>query len=293
MNSKNRAILFPAAVLSLFFFAGSVYAADTVDVLGTAEVVNTGNSLLFEENNSAVTVDMETGNVSGFVWSEDIGWIDFDNNGGDDAVTVDLETGAVTGIAYVVNTAASVDFTGHNSNVTVDVETGEFTGFAWSEDVGWIDFEEVNTAGEPLVLEENFVTVVSVGSETASEDGTWSTSEKRPTISGTTAPNSVVTITITRDGTSVDVVITANEDGNWSWTPSEDLVLGAYTIRIVSENADGVLSESTFTMEILGEDTVVDDLAPSGLSNPYVMIVLTIVGFTIAVVSSRIILRRK
>lgn len=260
------------SAIGFLVFASQALAADPVSILGYGTVVDTGGKLKFEENNSNVTVDRETGDFTGFVWSEDVGWIDFDNNGGDDAVTLNQETGAVTGTAYVVDTAGSIDFTGHNSNVVADLETGIFSGFAWSEDVGWIDFANVNTGGDALVLEENFVTVSSVDSGTE-ESGTWSTSEKRPTISGTTAPNSVVTITITRDGTSVDVTIEADEDGSWSWTSSEDMVLGAYTIRIVSENSDGVLSESTFTLNILEGST-----AQTGLSSPLVFPILTVAG---------------
>ncbi len=279
---KIRIIVTLLPLLLATFIVPSATFAASVSLKGTAEVVNTGNSLLFESNNSAVTVDTETGNLSGFVWSEDLGWIDFDNNSGANSAKINLETGVVSGLAYVVNTASIVDFTNFNSNVIVNLETGVFTGFAWSVELGWIDFSTVNTGGVKLVLDENFVNITTIDSETAPVDGVWKVTNKKPVLSGITAPNAVVTITLTRDGTSVDVEVIADAEGKWSWTPTSDLVLGAYTVRIVSENADGVISETTFTLNIM-----ISDLASSGLSNPYVMIVLTIVGVLVVVFSAK------
>jgi len=96
----------------------------------------------FDNFNSNAVVDPETGVVSGYVWSEDLGWIDFSNNGGADSVRVNLENGSVTGLAYVINTSGHVDFTNFNSNVVWNSESGTFSGYGWSEDVGWIDFAE-------------------------------------------------------------------------------------------------------------------------------------------------------
>ncbi|MFH1462748.1 MAG: PKD domain-containing protein [bacterium] len=60
-------------------------------------------------------------NVSGFAWSENIGWISFNNTTGGGAVS------------YGVN---------------VD-ETGLLSGFAWSENIGWISFDVPDLAGCP------------------------------------------------------------------------------------------------------------------------------------------------
>jgi len=53
-------------------------------------------------------------NVSGWAWSENVGWISFNN---------------ITG-------GGPVDY-----GVNVDALTGDFSGYAWSENVGWISFE--------------------------------------------------------------------------------------------------------------------------------------------------------
>jgi len=54
-------------------------------------------------------------NVSGYAWSENIGWIDFN--------------------CINQDTCAIVDY-----GVNIDSSSGEFSGHAWSENIGWIDF---------------------------------------------------------------------------------------------------------------------------------------------------------
>lgn len=127
-------------VLSLLMASTAALAGDTLSMGGTASVENTGGLIYFDSYESNVVVDAETGDVSGYAWSEDLGWIDFGNNGGDNHVKVDMGSGVVTGVAYVSNTGATIDFTNFNSNVKVDFATGTLSGYAWSEDLGWIDF---------------------------------------------------------------------------------------------------------------------------------------------------------
>lgn len=60
-------------------------------------------------------------NVSGFAWSENIGWISFNNSSG----------------------GGTVDY-----GVSIE-EDGEISGYAWSENIGWITFNELDLAGCP------------------------------------------------------------------------------------------------------------------------------------------------
>lgn len=61
-------------------------------------------------------------NLTGWAWSEYIGWISFaDPSGG-------------TGIDY---------------GVDIDIETGKLSGQAWSENIGWISFDEADLGGCP------------------------------------------------------------------------------------------------------------------------------------------------
>ena len=61
-------------------------------------------------------------NLSGYAWSDNIGWISFN--------------------CTDVGTCATADY-----GVNVDTGTGNFSGYAWSDNVGWISFNE--TAGCP------------------------------------------------------------------------------------------------------------------------------------------------
>jgi len=129
---------------SLLVLGTRLYAADPISITGTALVVNTSEVIDFDNFGSNVQVDPDTGEFSGFVWSVDMGWIDFGNGAGN-PVMVDLDTGVVYGEALIVNTGGSVDFSFEESNVYVDLETGIFYGYVWSEDMGWINFEEIQS----------------------------------------------------------------------------------------------------------------------------------------------------
>lgn len=59
-------------------------------------------------------------NVSGWAWSENIGWISFNST----------------------NTDAAIDY-----GVSIDTSTGDFSGYAWSENIGWISFADYNGDG--------------------------------------------------------------------------------------------------------------------------------------------------
>jgi hypothetical protein len=61
-------------------------------------------------------------NVSGFAWSETIGWVSFNSTSG----------------------GGGIDY-----GVHVDPTTGVFSGFAWSEIIGWISFNESDLVGCP------------------------------------------------------------------------------------------------------------------------------------------------
>ena len=139
--------------LGLSFSPSSAYAS-VLSLQGTAEVLNTGNTFDFDQYNSDVQVDSSTGDLTGHVWSEDLGWIDFDNNGEADSAKVSLTTGKLSGQAYTSNTGTHLHFTNYNSDVEVELSTGGISGYAWSEDLGWVSFSTVEVAGGLLPLQD-------------------------------------------------------------------------------------------------------------------------------------------
>ena len=61
-------------------------------------------------------------NVSGWAWSDNIGWISFNN---------------------------TTDGSSVNYGVNIDGSTGLFSGYAWSDNIGWISFNETELTGCP------------------------------------------------------------------------------------------------------------------------------------------------
>jgi len=65
-------------------------------------------------------------NVGGFAWSENIGWISFNNS------TIDGVAGGGGATNY---------------GVGIDQNTGVMSGYAWSENIGWISFNAGDVEG--------------------------------------------------------------------------------------------------------------------------------------------------
>ncbi|MBN1169343.1 hypothetical protein JXA63_05665 [Candidatus Woesebacteria bacterium] len=151
MNIKKRItkILVLLTVLQsvAFAFPPPSHAASQISITGDAKALNTDGYLDFTNENSNVTVNSETGKFTGYVFSDDLGWIEFgttDNAEG--PVYVELSTGYLKGKAYVLNTENYIDFSANGSNVRIEGTT--FSGYVFSEDIGWIDFSDtgVNAA---------------------------------------------------------------------------------------------------------------------------------------------------
>ncbi len=96
----------------------------------------------------------QDGTLSGYAWSENIGWINFAPAGPYPALPnysarVDLTTGEVSGWARVLAYGGGWDgwikLRGTNYGVSINKTSGEFSGWAWSDMViGWISFNYKN-----------------------------------------------------------------------------------------------------------------------------------------------------
>lgn len=107
MNIKTFSIHAVRNVFAFFIALGLSYVAYTVNPTSVAPT------------------KVEAGaadNVSGYAWSENIGWISF-NNTSDGAAT-----------SYGVN---------------VNTTTGDLSGNAWSENIGWVSFNRADTGTPP------------------------------------------------------------------------------------------------------------------------------------------------
>jgi hypothetical protein len=105
-------------------------------------------------------------NLSGWAWSENVGWISFNCNslvdtdgdgigdeplkvcdGGDNAYklcNIGNPEAVDCGIANCVESCSLVNY-----GVYVDETTGDFSGYAWSENIGWISFNRTETGNPP------------------------------------------------------------------------------------------------------------------------------------------------
>ena len=86
-------------------------------VTGKAKVLNTDGFLYFTTNNSNVTVALSTGVFSGYVWSEDVGWIDFTDTGVSSASFLPTAPSGLSGTADST-TAITWSWTDNSGNET-------------------------------------------------------------------------------------------------------------------------------------------------------------------------------
>lgn len=83
------------------------------------------------------------------------------------------------------------------------------------------------------------------------------TMNKRPVISGKADPNATVSISID-GGDTVDV--TADANGDWSYTPGEDLTDGVHTVIARTEGEGNQIAMDSVTFEVVSEMVVVPDM---------------------------------
>lgn len=152
--AKRGLLLVLVAALSFFgtdraFAATDVYISTT----STATVLKTGALIYFDNatHGANTTINVSTGQMGGYAWSDDFGWIYFGSgtDNPDGPVTVD-GSGVVAGKAKFLN-AGYIDFNASPDGANVTVSSlGQFSGYAWSSDLGWIDFGNVSAPGYVL-----------------------------------------------------------------------------------------------------------------------------------------------
>ena len=84
--------------------------------------------------------------LTGYVWTENVGWIKLGSGTGpyantgptDYGVNMDA-SGNLSGYAWSSH-AGWVNFNPTHGQVTVNTGTGRFDGFAWGENIGWVHF---------------------------------------------------------------------------------------------------------------------------------------------------------
>lgn len=98
-------------------------------------------------------IDLAGGFAQGFIWAENIGWINLGNGSGpyvnttglNFGVNVNTSTGALTGLAWGEN-VGWINFSGGSlatppNAARVDIAAGRLRGYAWGENIGWINLD--------------------------------------------------------------------------------------------------------------------------------------------------------
>lgn len=108
-------------------------------------------SVLFLNFPAQISRAGSSDNVSGWAWSENIGWLSFN----------------------CVNTSSCGVV---NYGVNIDNATGLFTGYAWSENIGWINFAPLGSYPSPPDYSarlDNATNQVNGWARAAAYDGGW------------------------------------------------------------------------------------------------------------------------
>jgi len=151
-NSKDTELTMPDEDIAITANFG-------IGIQGSAKFLDTeeDDRLCFNDNdeydtcdgtNSEVYIDIVNGDVNGYGWSDILGWVYFDS------VSIDQSSGEISGTAEVLDTGNDIYFDDYESEVIMDLSNGEIYGYAWSEDVGWIEFEDEEGKIESEMLGE-------------------------------------------------------------------------------------------------------------------------------------------
>lgn len=171
--------------------------------------------------------------LSGYAWSENVGWISFQETGpfptvaaGDDypySPRVDVASGEIRGWARIMSMpqagANAGGWTGwirlHSDShspapygVKIDYTVGKISGYAWSEELGAIKFNGTNGSGEPIGAQVPApVTTLTVSNPPAQN------SFELATLS----PTQTVELTLNAtNATSCDITSPLTTGGSWN-----------------------------------------------------------------------------
>ena len=150
--------LFALAIVFVSFSASTKpVEAATIPLSGYAWSETVG-WVHFSGSNYGVLVDSSTGAMSGYAWSETLGWLSFNSAemaSCGSAPTLDIHTGVVNGWVKWLSSGECVHLKGSGYGVTYSSSNNEFSGYAWGDtDTGWLHFKGTNyvvTSGSPIV----------------------------------------------------------------------------------------------------------------------------------------------
>lgn len=130
-------------------------------------------------------VNVYNSSVTGYAWSENYGWINFDPSGDEG---VENNNGTLLGYAWGEN-LGWINFAPTNGGVTIDSD-GYWHGYAWSEKVGWIAFNcSESTLCDTYKVRSQWTSNGASGGGGGSSGGGSSTTTEEPPVIPPTVEN--------------------------------------------------------------------------------------------------------
>lgn len=253
-------------------FTGDVLADGNGDWLLNTSTLADGTYTV-----TATTSDL-AGNVStsSVTFTVDTLAPDIDVTGPVDGSFISQTQPTLTGLTEpgtaVTVTVTDANGTVHTENVVADATTGIWTS-AITTDLAdgayTVDVTATDEAGNVGTDSSTFTVDTTVLPLDIDEPVAGSvTSDTTPTFSGTTAPNEEVTLVITTmDGNEVvNTTVTADENGNWTFTPDTEFGEGSYDVTAtVTTRADVTTTANTnVTVDTTGPTLVLDSPTSDG-----------------------------
>ena len=249
-------LLIGGGIAAYYFLVVQPNAATTGSTTPSIELVATAPTQLVQQTSAAA---LKSGGVTNAA----------------PTFTATLPTAATTGTAAVevevqpltsrfigtpTASGQAVSATGHDLALPVSLTTTLPDGsYHWQArtKVGtvtsaWVPYAAA-TSGTPTA--DFIVTTVAPAAPTLGQIGsnkvnglTATTTLNQPPLSGTTAPGSTLTITVTPDNITLPPTVAAA--GTWTATPTQQLANGTHTITLVATDGVGNHSQSVYTLTI-------------------------------------------
>lgn len=181
-------------------------------------------------------------NVSGFAWSENIGWLSFnssncdtDNNGQSNG-----GTGCPAAGTPIANYGVSLD------------ANGILSGYAWSENIGWVSFNRPDTGTPPAAPDYGtYLAKVDLSTKeisgwtrvlSACQDNLWNGTQCTGSGAGDRAGgwDGWLKLRGPNYGTWLDDSVSPAESRNWGWS---DVVMGWVSFNCIES---GICATSTY-----------------------------------------------
>lgn len=246
-------------------------------VTGIAKVLNTGNTINFSASSSNVTFNSSTNQFSGYVFSTDVGWINFSDTG------VILGEGGYEDVGYAT-AAATFNSIGiywnppsATSSATATMEFKESGASTWNEGYPlWYSAASNQYRGSAVHLKSGTTYDIHVKLTEIKEEATFSVTtwnENFPIAQTVYLPeNSSSTLTISQSGTANGYILYTHSPGQTATidvanAQRNDIVIDAAYVILRDVTLKGAQRDAIHIYPTSSHDVVIENNDISGWGN--------------------------